>query len=102
VRCTSIIGEENQFLSHDDVCFGINDADICSACMGSTNFDLYWEDLIWCEGLDVCAVVGELVALANGKVACCGTEIFLREANLKFCLNISLVVGSLVIKDFQT
>jgi hypothetical protein len=69
--------------------------------MGGTNFDRHGENLVGCESLDVGAVVGELVAFADGEVTCCWVEIFLGEAYLKFGLNVAFVVGGLIVKDFE-
>jgi hypothetical protein len=100
MSCAGIVGERYQFLADDCIGFGVNYADICGTRMRCANFDRHGEDLVWCKRLDVGAVVGKLVAFADGKVACCGVEVFLVGADLKFGLDISFVVGRLVVKDF--
>ena len=96
--CRSIIRKGDEGLPNNAIEFGIHNRDIGDASVGSADINNNGDDLSCGEGLDIGLVVFELVAFAQVDIASRSIEIALAVGDLLNSLNISVVVGSLIVE----
>jgi hypothetical protein len=93
-----VIIEEDQLVSNHRVFFSVYDGDICCSSVWRADFDGHVNCLAWGKGLNIRCVIGELVSLAKEQITSGWVIVFLVLSDLKFPLDISLIVGLLVVE----